>query len=76
MWSLKTRLLVFARFLLSGLFLQSNDFAYDVFVLYGGVEAFAGVALLSHRQVLFGFVHAASEDGVGACTSEILVFSH
>ena len=30
----------------------------------------------SHRQVLFVFVHAASEDGVVACTREILVFSN
>ena len=33
------------------------------------------VVLLPHRQVLLGFVHAASEDGVGARTREILVFS-
>ena len=33
------------------------------------------VALLSHRQVLLGFVHAASEDEVSACAREILVFS-
>ena len=57
------------------MFLQSDDFAHDVYALYGGVEAFAGVALLSHRQVLLSFVHTASEDGVGACTREILVFS-
>ena len=33
------------------------------------------VFCLSHRQVLLGFVHAASEDEVGACTREILMFS-
>ena len=65
--SVNTRLLVFAKLFLACLFIQSDDFTHDVFTLYGRVEAFAGVALLSHRQVLLGFAHAASEDGVGAC---------
>ena len=39
------------------------------------VAAFAGVALFSHRQVLFVFVHCASQDGVVACTRAILMFS-
>ena len=39
------------------------------------VAAFAGVALFSHRQVLFFCVWAASENGVVTCTREILVFS-
>ena len=42
--SLKTRLLVYARLFLSCLFLQSDDFAHDIFALYCGVEAFASVA--------------------------------
>ena len=46
--------------------LAHDDFAYDVFVLHGEGEAFslaalACVALFSHRQVLFVFVHAASK---------------
>ena len=59
--------------MLSELFVQPNDFADDIFVLHGGVEAFARVALLFQR--LFIFVHAVSEDEVGACTRRILVFS-
>ena len=43
--------------------------------LHGGVGAFVRVALLFERQVLLGFIHAASEDGVGACVREILVIS-
>ena len=35
---------------LPGFFLQPDDFAHDLFALYGGVGAFAGVPLLSHRQ--------------------------
>ena len=61
--------------MLPDLFVQPNDFAHDVFVLHDGVEAFARVALLFQRQVLLLFVHAASEDEVGACTRGILVFS-
>ena len=39
------------------------------------VAAFARVvSLLSRRQALLGFVLAASEDEVDACTREILVF--
>ena len=58
---------------LPGLFLEPNDFAHDVC----GDEVFARVAFLSGSQscsALLGFVHAACEDGVGACTREILVF--
>ena len=52
----------FSRFCASSLFVQPNDFAHDVYVLYIGVEAFARIALLFPRQVLLIFVHAASED--------------
>ena len=61
--------------MLPHLFVQPNDFAHDVYVLYVGVEAFARVALLFPREVLLVFVHAASEDEVGAYTRWILVFS-
>ena len=60
---------------ISGLFLQPKVIVCDVFALNWGVEAFVGVALLSHRQVLLGSVHTASEDGVIDYTSNILVFS-
>ena len=48
--------------MLPGFFLQPDDFAHDLFALHGGVGAFAGFRLLSHRQVLLGFVHITSED--------------
>ena len=57
------------------LFVQPNDFADELYVLHVGVKAFARVALLFQRQVLLVFVHATSEDEVGACTSGILVVS-
>ena len=59
---------------LLGLFHLPEYFFHDVFALHDGDEAFVGVALFSHRQVLFGFVHTASEDGVIDYTREILPF--
>ena len=53
--------------MLPGLFFQPEDFAHDGFLLYGRVETFARVSLLSHRQILLVFVLVASEDEVGTC---------
>ena len=72
---------------LPGLFIQSHDFTHDVFALYGGVEAFAGVFLFFFLFIFHFFffqitgktclvLKAASEDGVGVCTLEILGFTH
>ena len=37
---------------LPGFYLHHDDFAHDLFALHGKIEAFAGVGLLSHGQVL------------------------
>ena len=62
--------------MLPGLFLQSHDFTHDVFALHGGVEAFAGFFFFQITGKTCLVLQAASEDGVGVCTIEILMFSH
>ena len=61
---------------------SSNNLTLTTFSLFSAklkpslrVTPFAGAALFCYRQVLFVFVHDDSEDGVVACTREILVFS-
>ena len=51
--------------------LQPDDFANDV---CGLAAVFAHVFFLSYREVFLSFVRIASEDGVGTCNHEILVF--
>ena len=58
-----------------GLFVQPHSVA-DYHYVADYVCGVAVLALfLSHRQVLLGFVHAASENGLSTYNPEVLVFS-
>ena len=74
--SLKTKLLIFAKLCLSCLFLQPDNSVHDVsFTAELSSLRWRRCSFVSQASGLLGFVHAASEDGVVACTREILVFS-